>query len=384
MNNLFNDNKRFNLIATTNFGLEAVVKRELMALGMQDIRAFDRKVEFTGTIRDIALCNIWLRCAERLYIKLVDFPANTFVELFDNTNSYDWSELLPCDANFIVQGKTYKSKLFSISDSQRIVEKAIIESLKKAYGVDWFSKSGRRYKLEVQINNDLAQIILDTSGDGLHKRGYRNRAGDAPLKETLAAAMLLLSYWKDDMSRTLYDPFCGSGTIAIEAAMMARNIAPGLDREFDSQHWDIIGPEVYKEVRKEALASINNDLNLNILGSDIDKRSILRARDNADNLGLGDDIHFFMKDMRDVDLKNNHGVVVTNPPYGERMGELKEIKKLYTDFGKKFKELDTWSVYALTSFEEFEKYFNRKADRKRKLYNAKLKTYYYQFYGPKP
>lgn len=378
----FDNNNVYNLIATVNFGLEAVVKRELIKLGFEDLKVSDRKIEFSGTAEDIARCNIWLRSAERVYIKLAEFEALTFEELFDKTKALPWADLLPVDAEFPVQGRTHKSKLFSISDSQSIVKKAIVEKLKESYDVEWFSEKGPRYKLEIQMLNDMAIITLDTSGDGLHKRGYRNRAGDAPLKETIAAAMIQLTYWNPD--RVLYDPFCGSGTIPIEAAMIGRNIAPGLDRDFDSVHWSIVGEEVYKSVKQDAMSVIDNDIRLEILGSDIDKRSILRARDNAANIGLSDDIQFFMKDMRDVDLTNDYGVVITNPPYGERMGEIEEIKKLYRDLGTKFKELDTWSIYVITAFEQFEKYYGKKADRKRKLYNAKLKVDFYQFYGPRP
>ncbi len=382
MNNIFCENNRYNLIATVNFGLEAVVKRELLKLGFENLKVFDRRIEFTGTVEDIARCNVWLRSAERVYVKLAEFDALTFEELFDKTKALPWADLLPVDAEFPVQGRTHNSKLFSISDSQSIVKKAIVEKLKESYDVEWFTEKGPRYKLEIQMLNDKAIITLDTSGDGLHKRGYRDRAGDAPLKETLAAAMIQLSFWNPD--RVLYDPFCGSGTIPIEAAMIGRNIAPGLDRDFDSMHWDFVGEEVYKNVKQEALSVIDYDIRLEILGSDIDKRSILRSRDNAANIGLSDDIQFFMKDMRDVDLTNDYGVVITNPPYGERMGEIEEIKSLYTDLGSKFKELDTWSVYVLTAFEAFERFYGKKADRKRKLYNAKLKVDYYQFYGPRP
>ncbi|MDO5718283.1 MAG: class I SAM-dependent RNA methyltransferase [Tissierellia bacterium] len=382
MTKKINDDKIYDIIATVNFGLEAVVKRELLALGFDNLRVSDRKIEFKGNAEDIARCNIWLRSAERVYIKLTEFEALSFEELFEKTKAFNWPDLLPKDAEFPVQGRSYNSKLFSISDSQSIVKKAIVESLKEKYDTDWFSEDGPRYKLEIQILNDMASITLDTSGAGLHKRGYRDRAGDAPLKETLAAAMISLSFWRPE--RVLYDPFCGSGTIAIEAAMMAKNIAPGLDRDFDSMHWDIVGKDIYKSVKSEAMKMIDHDLKLQILGSDIDKRSILRARDNAANIGLSDDIQFFMKDMRDVDLLNNYGVVIANPPYGDRMGDIDSIKRLYRDFGKKFKELDTWSIYVLTSFEDFEKLYGRVADRKRKLYNAKLKVDYYQFYGPRP
>lgn len=382
MNTYEENPRKYKLIATVTFGLEAIVKRELLALGFEDLEVRDRKISFTGTARDIARCNTWLRTAERVYLEVASFKATSFEELFQKTKAIPWQDYLPADAEFPVQGDSYRSKLFSISDSQAIVKKAVVESLKEHYGVEWFPETGARYKLEVRLIDDIATITMDTSGAGLHKRGYRDRAGDAPLKETLASAMVQLSYWKPP--RTLYDPFCGSGTICVEAAMWAKNIAPGLDRDFDSMFWPFVGDSIYREVRKEAFQAIKSDVKLHILGSDIDKRSILRARDNAANIGLSEDIQFFMKDMRDVDLHNDFGVVITNPPYGERIGEIKAVEQLYRDFGEKMLPLDTWSVYVLTSYGSFEKLYKKNADRKRKLYNGRLKVDYYQFYGPKP
>ena len=372
----------FNIIATTTFGLESIVKREIQDLGYEITNVTDGKVETKGTEEDIAILNINLRCAERVLIKVGEFKALTFDELFEKTKALPWEDIIPVDGEFPVDGKSIKSKLFSISDSQAIVKKAIVEKLKTIYKVDWFEENGAKYKVEVSLLKDIATLTIDTSGEGLHKRGYRDRAGDAPLKETLAAAMIKLSYWNPE--RTLYDPFCGSGTILIEAAMIGKNIAPGIDRSFVSQDWNIIGKDIYKKHRKIALGKINHDIKLHLLGSDIDKRSILRARDNAENIGVNEDIAFFMKDMRDVDLRNEFGVVITNPPYGERMGEIKEIENLYRDLGKKFKELSTWSLYLITNNEKFESLYGKKADRKRKLYNGRIKVDYYQFYGPRP
>ncbi|QQK08186.1 THUMP domain-containing class I SAM-dependent RNA methyltransferase [Miniphocaeibacter halophilus] len=372
----------FKIIATTTFGLEAVVKRELQDLGYENIKVTDGKVEIEGNEEDIANLNINLRCAERVLIKFGEFKALTFDELFERTKALPWENIIPENGEFPVDGKSLKSKLFSISDSQAIVKKAIVERLKSVYKIDWFEENGPKYKIEVSLLKDIATLTIDTSGEGLHKRGYRDRAGDAPLKETLAAAMIKLSYWNPD--RTLYDPFCGSGTILIEAAMIGKNIAPGIDREFISQEWPIIGKDIYKKHRKIALGKIDHKVKLHLLGSDTDKRSILRARDNAENIGVNEDIQFFMKDMRDVDLLDNYGVVITNPPYGERMGEQKEIEKLYRDLGKKFKDFPTWSVYLITNNEKFEKLYGKKADRKRKLYNGRIKVDYYQFYGPRP
>lgn len=374
--------KKYNLIATTTFGLEAVVKRELQALGYENLKTFDGRIEFQGTKEDIARTNLWLRCAERVLIKFGEFPATTFEELFQGTKALPWEELITRDGKFVVNGRSHQSKLFSISDSQAIVKKAIVERLKKTYALDWFSEKGETYSLEVILFKDVATLTVDTSGEGLHKRGYRDRAGDAPIKETLASAMIQLSYWNP--KRTLYDPFCGSGTILIEAAMIAKNIAPGLDRDFDAVYWPAVGPEVFREQRRHAMALIDNSQTLSLLGSDTDKRSILRARDNAGNVGVDQDIQFFVKDMREVNLHNDYGVVITNPPYGERMGEQEEIKALYEDFGEKMYPLDTWSTYVITKDEDFEKLFKRKADRKRKLYNGRIKVDYYQFYGPRP
>jgi putative N6-adenine-specific DNA methylase len=373
---------RIDLIATTTFGLEAVTKRELIDLGADEINVENGKVSFKGTLRDIARANLWLRTAERLLVKMGEFKALTFEELFEKTKALPWEDWIPEEGNFIVEGKSVKSKLYSISDSQRIVEKAIVERLKTKYPVEWFKKSGPRYRVEVSLLKDIATLTIDTSGDGLHKRGYRDRAGDAPIKETLAAAMVMLSYWNKD--RVLLDPFCGSGTILIEAAMIGKNIAPGLDRKFDAENWDMIPKEYWSEEKIEAMRKIDHDTTLHLLGADTDKRSILRARDNAANVGLEDDIAFFMKDMRDVDLQEEYGVVITNPPYGERMGEKEDVEQLYRDFGKKFMDHPTWSVYAITSNENFEGLYGKKADRKRKLYNGRIKVDYYQFYGPRP
>lgn len=374
---------KYKIRATANFGLEAVLKRELQNLGFTDLEVFDRKIEFYGTAKDVALCNIWLRTAERVFIILDEFPAETFDELFEKTKALPWADILPKNAKFPVQGRTYKSKLFSISDSQSIVKKAIVESLRDTYKTDWFEEDGDNYQLEIEIIKDIACITLDTSGQGLHKRGYRDRAGDAPLKETMASALVQLSYWNPD--RLLVDPFCGSGTIAIEAAMLGKNIAPGLDRDFDAMAWDIIGKDLFKEVRQDAMGQVKMDVELNILGTDIDKWGIDRSISNRDNLGLtDDDIRFEIKDARSFYTREDYGVLITNPPYGDRMGTEEEIRSLYKDFGKQVRGLDTWSFYVLTSMESFEKDFGRQADRKRKLYNGKLKVDYYQFYGPRP
>lgn len=370
------------LIATASFGLEAVVKKELIDLGYTDLKVDNGKVTFKGTEKDIPKANICLRTADRVLVKMGEFEALTFDELFEKTKALPWDEWIPVDGNFVVEGKSKDSKLFSISDCQRIVEKAIVEKLKTKYNVSWFEKTGPKYTVEVALLKDIATLTIDTSGEGLHKRGYRKKQGEAPIKETLAAAMVLLSYWNKE--RMLFDPFCGSGTILIEAAMIGKNIAPGIDRSFASEEWPRIKKEYWTETRREALKAIDTKCRLQILGADIDKNIILRAKENAANFGLEDDIVFINKDFRDVELKNQYGVVITNPPYGERMGEKREVEKLYKDLGNKFKKLDTWSVYVITSHDDFERHYGRKADKKRKLYNGRIKVNYYQFYGPKP
>lgn len=374
--------KKFDIIASTTFGLEALTKRELLDLGYDELLVENGRITLKGGLDDVVKLNLWLRTAERISIKVGEFKVLSFTELFDKTKELPWEEWIDIDGNFMVSGKSLNSKLYSVSDCQSIVEKAIVERLKENYDVEWFSKSGARFKVEVSINKDIATLTLDTSGEGLHKRGYRNRANLAPIKETLAASLVMLSYWNNE--RLLYDPFCGSGTILIEALLIGKNIAPGLDRKFDFEAWEIFSKEIVKAERVKARNLINHDAKLRIMGSDIDKKSILIARDNLANLGLEEEITFFVKDMRDVDIKNEYGVLITNPPYGVRMGNDDEVRQLYVDFGNKFRELDKWSIYVITNDEDFERYFGKRADRKRKLYNGRIKVDYYQFYGPKP
>lgn len=367
---------------TTAFGLEAVAKREMQALGFQNITVEDGHLETEGGPQDIARLNLWLRTADRVRIVFGRFRAESFTELFDGTYALPWADLLPVDAEFPVDGRTYKSKLFSISDSQAIVKKAIVEKLKQAHQVDWFAETGVKFPLEVSIRKDIASITVDTSGESLHKRGYRRAQGAAPLKETLAAALLSLSYWNPE--RTLHDPFCGSGTIPIEAAMIARNMAPGLDRAFAAQHFSEDFAHAFAEEKKKAFAAIDYDRRLYIAGSDIDHRQVLTARDNAARIGLEDDITFFIKDVKELDLLDKYGVCVTNPPYGARLSDAEEAEELIRAFGQKFQSVPTWSVYALSPAGNFEALYGKTADRKRKLFNGDLKVNYYQYYGPRP
>lgn len=372
---------KIKLIATTNMGLEAVTKRELLDLGYEDLKVSDGKIEIDCDFKDIAILNLKLRTAERLLLLVDSFKAETFEELFDKVFEIRWWDYLGEEDNFIIQGRSRKSKLFSISDCQRITEKAIIEKLKMKYKISWFEKTGPRVKIEVSLLNDLAEITLDTSGDGLHKRGYREVNYKAPLSETIAASLVKLTFWNKD--RILADPFCGSGTIPIEAAMIEKNIAPGLMRKFDFENFKFFDPEIFKEEKKKAYSEIKYDEKLEILASDVSYKAIDIAKSNAEILGLEEDISFFQKDIRDLDLPDDYGVIITNPPYGERIGK-EDVDQLNKELGELAKSLKTWSFYVITANENFEKNFGKKADRNRKLYNGRLKTYYYQYYGPKP
>lgn len=369
------------LIATTNMGLEAVTKRELQDLGYKDLEVSDGKIKISCQLKDIAILNLRLRTAERVLLLIDSFRAETFEELFDKVFEIRWWDYIAEEDQFIIQGRSRKSKLFSISDCQRITEKAIIEKLKMKYKVSWFEKSGPRVKIEVSLLNDIAEITMDTSGDGLHKRGYREVNYKAPLSETIAASLVKLTFWNKD--RILADPFCGSGTIPIEAAMIEKNIAPGLMRDFDFVNFKFFDEEIFKEEKKKCYSEIKYDEKLEILASDVSHKAIQIARANAEILGLDEDISFFQKDIRDLDLPDDYGIIITNPPYGERIGK-EDVDQLNKELGELARSLKTWSYYIITANENFEKNFGKKADRNRKLYNGRLKTYYYQYYGPKP
>ncbi|MDU5471379.1 MAG: class I SAM-dependent RNA methyltransferase [Peptoniphilus harei] len=369
------------LIATTNMGLEAVTKRELQDLGYKDLEVSDGKIKISCQLKDIAILNLRLRTAERVLLLIDSFRAETFEELFDKVFEIRWWDYIAEEDQFIIQGRSRKSKLFSISDCQRITEKAIIEKLKMKYKVSWFEKSGPRVKIEVSLLNDIAEITMDTSGDGLHKRGYREVNYKAPLSETIAASLVKLTFWNKD--RILADPFCGSGTVPIEAAMIEKNIAPGLMRDFDFVNFKFFDEEIFKEEKKKCYSEIKYDEKLEILASDVSHKAIQIARANAEILGLDEDISFFQKDIRDLDLPDDYGIIITNPPYGERIGK-EDVDQLNKELGELARSLKTWSYYIITANENFEKNFGKKADRNRKLYNGRLKTYYYQYYGPKP
>lgn len=370
------------LIATSTFGLEAVVKKELMDLGYKDLIVENGKVTFKATERDIPIVNLWLRTADRVLLKIGQFKATTFEELFEKTKALPWDEWITEDGEFVVNGKSVDSKLFSISDCQAIVKKAIVERLKTKYKTEWFKETGAKFTVEVSLLKDIATLTIDTSGSGLHKRGYRTKSVEAPLKETLAAGLILLSYWNKD--RLLVDPFCGSGTIPIEAAMIGKNIAPGLNRNFASEEWPRVKKEYWRDARRQAWDMMLKDVKLNIIGSDKDEEAIKASRENAYNIGLEEDILFIRKDFRNFEFKDKYGVIICNPPYGERIGERKEVSSIYKDMGKLFGKLDTYSIYVLTSNEDFERLYGKKADKKRKLYNGRIKVDYYQYYGPRP
>lgn len=375
--------QKVDLIATATFGLEAVVAEEVKALGYHDVQVENGKVQYRADLSAIARSNLWLRTADRVRLKIGEFRATTFDELFEQTKALPWADWISEDAAFPVEGKSVKSTLFSVSDCQAIVKKAVVESLKKTYKRDWFEEKGPLYKIEVALHKDVATLTIDTSGPGLHKRGYRGLIGTAPLKETMAAAMILLSRWKPD--RTLMDPFCGSGTIPIEAALIGQNIAPGMNREFVSESWPVIPRSIWREARAETHDLARYEQKLEIIGTDADDEILKVARRNAGEAGVDDMIHFQRMDVRDVRSKRKYGYLICNPPYGERLGEWKQVSRLYGEMGRTFAtELDTWSFYIITSDEQFEEHFGRTASKKRKLYNGNIKVDYYQFFGPKP
>lgn len=373
---------KLDLIATATFGLESIVAEEVKQLGYEDVRVQNGRVEFTGDELAICRSNLWLRVADRVRLKVGEFKATTFDELFEKTKALPWADILPMNAEFPVEGKSIKSTLFSVSDCQAIVKKAVVESMKKKYKLDWFPEDGPLFKIEVALLKDIATLTIDTSGPGLHKRGYRTLISEAPLKETLAAAMLMLAKWYPDVA--LIDPFCGSGTIPIEAALMGRNIAPGINRDFACSDWPWIPQHAWKKAREEAKESIKHEKPEYIMGTDIDERVLRVARRNAEQAGVSEDIHFQCMPVTEISSKKKYGKIICNPPYGERLSERREVNELYKDMAKTFKKLDTWSYYILTSHRGFEKIFGREASKRRKLYNGNLEVQYYQYYGPRP
>ena len=362
----------YQLIATTTFGIEAVTARELKKLGYEDLKLENGKVHFEGDEMDIAITNTWLRTAERVLIKVAEFEATTFEDLFNQTEAIDWSEYIPVNGVMHVVGKSIKSTLHSVPDCQSIVKKAIVKSMQRAYNQDWFTEDGPVYKIEVALLKDVVTLTIDTSGPGLHKRGYREFAGEAPLKETLAAALVYLSRWKPE--RLLVDPFCGSGTILIEAALIGNNIAPGLNRRFVCEDWPNMDAEIFEQVRDSARKAIKTNT-LRMFGYDIDGQVLRTARQNAEKAG-----EFHQLDFHKFSSNYKYAYMITNPPYGERLGEEDEVFKLNKKIGFMKRKLDTWDFNILTSFSKFEKAFGREADKNRKLYNGRILTRYYQYF----
>ena len=373
---------KLNFIATATFGLEATVKREITRLGCDITASADGRIDFTGDFADLARANFWLRASDRVLLKMGEFKATTFDELFEQTKALPWENFITSDGHFTVTGKSIKSGLFSVPDCQAIVKKAVVERLKTKYNIDWFPETGPIYKIQVALLKDMATLTIDTTGAGLHKRGYRAVTSAAPIKETLAAAMIELSYWRKD--RILLDPMCGSGTIAIEAAMMAKNIAPGLNREFVSEGWPQIDSKIWKNAREEARDKINNSNIAPIFASDVDKELIAQAKANATAAGVADYIQFDVADVANIKLPGEYGVMITNPPYGQRLGEEGELRRIYAALRRLFPKGSTWSAYVITSDEDYERHFGRRANAKRKLFNGATKTDYYQYQGPRP
>lgn len=376
--------EHYQLVVPCHFGLESVLKREIIELGYEITRVEDGRITFEADAEGICRANIGLRTAERVLLQVGRFRAETFEELFDKTNALAWDAYIPSNGRFWVKkANSVNSKLFSPSDIQSIIKKAIVEKLKKVNHTEWFAEDGEEYPLRVSIIKDEVIIGLDTTGRSLHKRGYRTAAGPAPISETLAAALILLTPWKKD--RILVDPFCGSGTFLIEAAMMAANMAPGINRDFTAQHWDNLIPSgEWESVRQEARNAVELDIDTDIQGYDIDDKVLTAARQNAMLAGTEKMIHFQKRDVCALSHPKKYGFIITNPPYGERLEDKEALPAIYSAFGQQFAKLDTWSAYVITSYEDVLKYIGRKADKNRKIYNGMIKTYYYQFLGPKP
>lgn len=374
--------KKMTLVASATMGLESIVKDECVALGFENVKAFNGRVEFDGGIEAIAKANIHLRCADRVYVKMGEFKALSYEDLFQNIKKMPWEEFIPINGLFPVSWvSSVKCKLYSKSDIQKITKKAMVERLKTVYRKDIFKEDGAAYRVKIQAHNDIFLIMLDTTGEALHKRGYRNLINEAPLKETMAAAMVKLSRWKGG-ELPLMDPMCGTGTIAIEAAMIARNVAPGVNRNFASEEWHIIPESVWLDTRDEAFSMEDYDKEVRIYASDIDAETIKVAEENARKAGVEDDIDFQCKSFLLLESPSPKGAVITNPPYGERLSNDQEVERLYGLLGDIFRmRFPKWSYYLITSYEKFEDAFGKVATKNRKLYNGGIKCYYYQYYG---
>lgn len=376
--------KKYELIAPCHFGLEAVLKREIIDLGYDISNVEDGRVSFIGDEEAVCRANIFLRTAERVLIKIDSFTATTYDELFEKTKAISWEEYIPKNGKFwVAKAASVKSQLFSPSDIQSIIKKAMVEKLKMKYKVSWFDEDGESFPLRVFIKKDLVTIGLDTTGVSLHKRGYRKLTAKAPLAENLAAALIMLTPWRSD--RILIDPFCGSGTFAIEAAMMAANIAPGMNRSFTAENWEhLISKKEWYACFDEANDLVDMSVKTNIQAFDIDPEMVEKARENAKLAGVESLIHFQARPLEELSHNKKYGFIITNPPYGERLEEKEAMPALYRQIGEKYKSLDSWSMYLITGFEKAEEFIGQKANKNRKIYNGMLKTYFYQFMGPKP
>lgn len=376
--------RTFDLLVPCHFGLEAVLKREIYDLGYEITKVEDGRVTFEGDEEAIFRANIFLRTAERVMIQVGRFKATTFEELFQGIKNLPWEEYIPEDGKFWVKkASSINSKLFSPSDIQSIAKKAMVERMKQKYHKEWFKEDGAAYPVRIFLLKDEVTVALDTSGDSLHKRGYRTMTSKAPLTETLAASLIMLTPWRKD--RILVDPFCGSGTFPIEAAMIAANVAPGMNRDFTAEEWtNLIDRKLWYECVKEAEDMIDTTVKVDIQGYDIDGDVIKAARENAKRAGVEHMIHFQQRAVADLSHPKKYGFIITNPPYGERLEDKADLPELYTQIGQAYQRLDTWSMFLITSYTDTEKYIGRKADKNRKIYNGMLKTYFYQFLGPKP
>ena len=375
---------RIELIAPCHFGLEAVLKREILDLGYEISSVEDGRVTFQGDAEAVCRANIFLRTAERVLLKVGSFQAVSFEELFEKTKALPWEAYIPKDGKFwVTKASSVKSRLFSPSDIQSVMKKAMVRRLQEHYHMEWFPEDGPEYPVRVFLMKDQVTVGIDTSGASLHKRGYREVSGKAPITETLAAALIMLTPWRGD--RILVDPFCGSGTFPIEAAMMAANIAPGMNRSFTAEKWtNLIPKKLWYDTVDEASDLIREPEETDIQGYDADEDVIRIARRNAAEAGVEHMIHFQRRDVRNLSHPKKYGFIITNPPYGERLEDKKDLPELYRAFGESFRRLETWSAYMITSYEDAERYFGRRADKNRKIYNGMLKTYFYQFQGPKP
>ena len=376
--------KTYELVVPCHFGMEAVTKREIYDLGYEITRVEDGRITFEGDAEAICRANVFLRTAERVLLLVGRFKATTFEELFQGIKALPWEEYIPKDGKFWVKkASSIKSKLFSPSDIQSIAKKAMVERLKGVYKTEWFKEDGAAYPIRIFLLKDEVMVALDTSGDSLHKRGYRLQTSKAPITETLAASLIMLTPWRKD--RILVDPFCGSGTFPIEAAMIAANIAPGMNREFTAEAWtNIIPKQLWYDAVEEAQDMVDKDIQVDIQGYDLDGEVVKAARENARRAGVDHLIHFQQRDVAKLSHPKKYGFIITNPPYGERLEEKENLPDLYTTIGEVYKNLDAWSMYMITSYADAERYVGRKADKNRKIYNGMIKTYFYQFMGPKP